>query len=166
MSASPHAVDVHPWQRGLFEGGAPAFDPAFPGIRHADLADGAWVEHLAGWVSGHEALLEALWDATRWRHRRRRMYERVVDVPRLVASLPEDGPGHPIVAIVSLGAPRRFLLRPSRGGSSCAFDLGRGDLLVMGGICQRTWQHGVPKAAGAGLRISVQFRSGTPDPGV
>ncbi len=38
-------------------------------------------------------------------------------------------------------------------------DLGGGDLLVMGGTCQRTWEHGVPKVAHADLRISVQFRS-------
>src|SRR5262249_55236959 len=63
-----------------------------------------------------------------------------------------------VVAIVSLGAPRRFLLRPSGGGASRAFDLGWGDLLVMGGTCQRTWEHGVPKVATARPRMSVQFR--------
>jgi alkylated DNA repair dioxygenase AlkB len=138
------------------------------------------------------------------------MYERVVDVPRLVAELPEDGPGHPIleraaevlsshyglplprisladyrdgrdsvawhgdrlgrliddtvVAILSLGEPRRFLLRPVAGGPSRAFELGWGDLLVMGGSCQRTWQHAVPKAAQAGPRMSVQFRPVAEDP--
>jgi hypothetical protein len=132
------------------------------------------------------------------------MYERVVDVPRLVAELPDHDPGHPVlteaaaglsrhygcaltrvslayyrdgrdsvawhgdrlgylvddtvVAILSVGAPRRFLLRPAAGGASRAFDLGWGDLLVMGGSCQRTWQHAVPKVARAGPRISVQFR--------
>jgi alkylated DNA repair dioxygenase AlkB len=45
------------------------------------------------------------------------------------------------------------------GGGSRAFDLGEGDLLVMGGTCQRTWQHAVPKAAHGDLRISIQFRS-------
>jgi alkylated DNA repair dioxygenase AlkB len=128
----------------------------------------------------------------------------VVDVPRLLATLPEDGPGHPllreiaealsaryrcrlseislaayrdgrdsvafhgdrmgrhlrdtVVALVSLGAPRRFLLRPVGGGASRAFDLGWGDLLVMGGSCQRTWEHAVPKMASARPRMSVQFR--------
>ena len=34
-----------------------------------------------------------------------------------------------------------------------------GDLLVMGGSCQRTWEHAVPKTRRpAGARISVQFR--------
>jgi alkylated DNA repair dioxygenase AlkB len=64
----------------------------------------------------------------------------------------------PIVALVSAGHPRRFLLRPKGGGRSRAFDLGRGDLLVTGGTCQRTWQHSVPKVAGAGPRISLAYR--------
>jgi alkylated DNA repair dioxygenase AlkB len=64
----------------------------------------------------------------------------------------------PIVAIVSLGSPRRFLLRPAGGGRSRRFDLSGGDLLVMGGTCQRTWQHTVPKVAAAGPRMSVTFR--------
>lgn len=62
------------------------------------------------------------------------------------------------VATVSLGAPRRFLLRPTDGGASRALELGGGDLLVMGGTCQRTWRHGIPKVAAAGPRIAVMFR--------
>jgi alkylated DNA repair dioxygenase AlkB len=64
----------------------------------------------------------------------------------------------PLVAIVSVGEPRRFLLRPDTGGKSRALLLGRGDLLVTGGTCQRTWQHAVPKVAKAGPRISITFR--------
>ena len=132
------------------------------------------------------------------------MYERMVDVPRLVAIFPADGPGHPllaeitrtlarrygrslpsiaaayyrdgrdsvamhgdklgqrvgdsVVALVSLGEPRRFLMKPVAGGSVLTFQLGWGDLLVMGGTCQKTWLHGVPKAARALPRMSVQFR--------
>jgi alkylated DNA repair dioxygenase AlkB len=64
-----------------------------------------------------------------------------------------------MVAIVSLGAPRALLLRPRGGGTALRRNLGHGDLLVMGGNCQRTWEHAVPKAAAAaGPRISVQFR--------
>jgi alkylated DNA repair dioxygenase AlkB len=65
-----------------------------------------------------------------------------------------------VVAIVSLGSPRALLLRPRGGGApAIRHDLGHGDLLVMGGSCQRTWEHAVPKSAGAaGPRISVQFR--------
>jgi alkylated DNA repair dioxygenase AlkB len=64
-----------------------------------------------------------------------------------------------VVAIVSLGQPRRFLLRPRGGGRSRPFELGRGDLLAMGGSCQRTWEHSVPKSSQAGgPRISLQFR--------
>ena len=67
----------------------------------------------------------------------------------------------PIVALVSLGHPRKFLLRPKGGGRSRPFELGRGDLLVTGGKCQRLWQHSVPKVATApGPRISLAFRHG------
>jgi alkylated DNA repair dioxygenase AlkB len=64
-----------------------------------------------------------------------------------------------VVATVSLGVPRRFVLRPvEAGGESVALPLGRGDLVVMGGTCQRTWRHGIPKVAAAGPRIAVMFR--------
>jgi alkylated DNA repair dioxygenase AlkB len=71
----------------------------------------------------------------------------------------------PIVVLVSLGEPRRFLLRPKGGGKSKGFLLGRGDLLVTGGKAQRTWEHSVPKVAQAGPRISLAFRHGM-DPAV
>ena len=65
-----------------------------------------------------------------------------------------------MVAIVSLGTPRALLLRPREGGSRpLRFEVGHGDLLVMGGSCQRTWEHAVPKTSQpVGPRISVQFR--------
>ena len=69
-----------------------------------------------------------------------------------------------MVAIVSLGTSRALLLRPRSGGpsgrgGSLRFEVGHGDLLVMGGSCQRTWEHAVPKTSQAvGSRISVQFR--------
>jgi alkylated DNA repair dioxygenase AlkB len=66
----------------------------------------------------------------------------------------------PVVALVSLGAPRRFLLRPRGGGTSRPFPLGHGDLLVTGGDTQRTWEHAVLKVARAGPRISIAFRHG------
>jgi len=83
----------------------------------------------------------------------------------------------PIVALVSLGEPRKFLLRPKGGAEepavpatgggrrpeqrrSIPFQLGRGDLLVTGGLAQRRWEHCVPKVAHAGPRISLAFRYG------
>ncbi len=64
-----------------------------------------------------------------------------------------------MVAIVSFGSPRKLLLRPRRGGASLSFALGHGDLIVMGGSCQRTWEHAIPKSARpVGPRVSVQFR--------
>jgi alkylated DNA repair dioxygenase AlkB len=64
-----------------------------------------------------------------------------------------------MVAIVSLGTARPLLLRPRGGGGALRYSLGHGDLIVMGGSCQRTWEHAIPKSANcAGPRISVQFR--------
>jgi alkylated DNA repair dioxygenase AlkB len=64
-----------------------------------------------------------------------------------------------MVAILSLGTARPLLLRPRGGGDTLRYTLGHGDLLVMGGSCQRTWEHAVPKSARpTGPRISVQFR--------
>jgi alkylated DNA repair dioxygenase AlkB len=72
--------------------------------------------------------------------------------------------GRPVttVAVLSLGSPRRFLLRPSGGGPSRCTEMFSGDLLVMGGTCQHTWQHSIPKVARAGPRLSVTFRHRLP----
>ncbi|MGC4962688.1 alpha-ketoglutarate-dependent dioxygenase AlkB [Gordonia sp. DT218] len=174
------------------------------------LTDGAWVDLRPGWIAGSDLLFDSLRGEADWRTERRQMYNRVVDVPRLVATyldaasfpdpllrearerlsrhyrdeLPEgfataglclyrDGSDSvawhgdrigrgstedTMVAIVSLGSPRPLMLRPRGGGSSVRFVVGPGDLLVMGGSCQRTWEHAVPKSPGVGPRISVQFR--------
>ena len=63
-----------------------------------------------------------------------------------------------VVALVSLGSARRFLLRPVGGGESLRLRPLPGDLLVLGGTAQKTWQHCVPKVRQAGPRISVMFR--------
>jgi alkylated DNA repair dioxygenase AlkB len=199
-------------QPGLLGRGAPAIDGgALAGIRRLALDGESWVDCLPDWVTGHDALFEELVRTTAWRHERRKMYDRMVDVPRLVASLPADGPGHPlleqirvvlnarygvaftnlslgyyrdgadsvawhgdiiarelpeaIVATISLGTPRRFLLRPREGGPSRALTLGWGDLTVMGGACQRRWQHCIPKVARAEPRIAVVFRPSWHRPG-
>jgi alkylated DNA repair dioxygenase AlkB len=193
-----------PGQQTLFGGGEPGIDEGFAQLRHVPLADGAWIEQQAGWVTGHQALMETLATSTTWHQQQREMYEKTVAVPRLVASLPDDGPGHPllevarralsaryrtgferiglalyrdgndsvawhgdyvarelpeaVVATVSLGEPRRFLLRPAVGGASRSFMLGWGDLIVMGGSCQRTWRHSIPKVASSAPRMVVLFR--------
>jgi alkylated DNA repair dioxygenase AlkB len=72
---------------------------------------------------------------------------------RVARNMPEA-----MVATVSVGEPRRFLLRPKGGGPSISMSLGHGDLLVMGGSCQRTWQHSVPKLRQAAPRIAIMFR--------
>jgi alkylated DNA repair dioxygenase AlkB len=185
--------------------------PLGSSVRRTVLAHGAWIDVRPGWIAGAGALLGRLLTATPWRAEKRRMYDRVVDVPRLLcfygegAELPDPALsafrqalnaqyaaelGEPfrtaglclyrdgrdsvawhgdtigrgrttdtMVAIVSVGAPRALLLRPRGGGPALRHDLGHGDLLVMGGSCQRTWQHAIPKTARpAGPRISIQFR--------
>ncbi len=181
-------------------------------VARQQLTRGAWIDLRRGWVRGADALFERLRDCVPWQAERRAMYERMVDVPRLVAffdegeSLPDpaldvakreldahyaaelgelfataglclyrDGrdsvawhgdrigrgsSADTMVAILVLGAPRSLLLRPLGGGGPAArYVLGHGDLIVMGGSCQRTWEHAVPKTARpVGPRISVQFR--------
>jgi alkylated DNA repair dioxygenase AlkB len=71
---------------------------------------------------------------------------------------------HPLVAIVSLGHPRPFRLRPRGGGPSREIRMQRGDLLVTGGRCQREWDHSIPKLSNAGPRMSITFRHSQPAP--
>ncbi len=192
-------------QASLFDIGAPAFDPELRGLERLNLRHGAWVDTLPHWLAGHETVYRDLVGGGDWKRERRLMYERTVDVPRLTAAAPTQGPGaqllrdlsaalaghygvtfkgislawyrngkdsvaphgdrigrrceDTVVAIVSVGAPRRFLLRPMAGGRSITFSLGWGDLLVMGGSCQHTWMHSVPKLTRADPRISIQFRA-------
>jgi alkylated DNA repair dioxygenase AlkB len=191
-------------QLPLFGHETPGFDPAFRRLERVELPRGAWFETVQGWVTGSASLFDVLRTGVRFRSERREMYERMVDVPRLYAILPEDGVVPPVlesmrgalsrrygedftrtslayyrdgrdsvawhgdyvarnmenalVATVSLGGPRRFLLRPKGGGKSLALALGSGDLLVMGGTIQRTWDHAVPKVKSAAPRIAVMFR--------
>jgi alkylated DNA repair dioxygenase AlkB len=65
-----------------------------------------------------------------------------------------------IVPVLTLGATRRFLVKPRKGGRSHALRPASGDLVVMGGRCQQDWVHGVPKVPESlGARISVNFQS-------
>lgn len=64
-----------------------------------------------------------------------------------------------MVAIVSVGAARTLSVRPKGGGDTLRFPVGHGDLIVMGGSCQRTHEHAILKTKQAvGPRISIQFR--------
>ncbi len=66
---------------------------------------------------------------------------------------------HAMVATVSLGGSRRFIIRSKSGGSSMSFSLGHGDLVVMGGSTQRTHEHGIPKTTNpVEPRIALMFR--------
>lgn len=182
------------------------------GIQRIQLSQESWLEHRSGWLKGHGLLFDQLGREVDWQAEQRVMYERLLDVPRLVASLPRDGDVPPIlerastllserygrnlsrlglcmyrggqdsvawhgdrmgplrqdtvIGILSLGEPRRFAIRPTGGGPGIGFELGWGDLLVMGGRCQEDFEHCVPKVASAMPRISVQFRELAPPPSV
>jgi alkylated DNA repair dioxygenase AlkB len=206
------------YQSSLFDqaeglAGAPVLGPLRP--RRTVLTSGAWIDTCPGWLHGSDALFERLVRDVPWRAERRQMYERVVDVPRLLAFYAEgDRLPHPVldqlkaaldehygpelgepfttaglclyrdgrdsvawhgdrigrsstedtmVAIVSIGSPRTLMLRPKPGlgdsSGTLRHELGHGDLLVMGGSCQRTWEHAIPKTVRpVGPRISIQFR--------
>lgn len=224
---------------------------AWQRLRRINLGEGAWLEIARGFAPAQGQLFRLLERGADWEQHERQMYERVVAVPRLVASCPGREVGRQwegeavvrivphrasvdevaaaastlrdfqaalsrhyarrlgsislafyrdgadsvafhgdklgplrqdtVVAILSLGAPRHFLLRraPGRPGAlppelvgagvgvvrargaerpTFALSVGAGDLLVMGGTCQETWEHAVPKEAAAGPRIAVMFR--------
>jgi alkylated DNA repair dioxygenase AlkB len=176
------------------------------------LSHDAWIDVRRGWVRGADALFEVLARRVPWQAERRHMYDREVDVPRLLSFYDADDTlPHPIlaearqalsehyaaelgepfvtaglcyyrdgrdsvawhgdrigrgdtrdtmVAIVSVGEPRPLLLRPRDSkGRTVRQPLGHGDLIVMGGSCQRTWDHAIPKTAKpVGPRISIQYR--------
>jgi alkylated DNA repair dioxygenase AlkB len=190
---------------------ATVVDGSFDGLERIQLDPESWVDYCPSWLSGSDRAFEQLLNDTAWTQRRRWMYDRQVDEPRLTSwhrtneevaapvhqwlddarmalsahyevqfdsvgfNLYRDGADSvawhrdripaeivdPVVALVSLGEPRRFLLRPHGGGRSRAFALGRGDLLVTGGQTQRRYEHSVPKVRASHPRMSIVFRHGT-----
>jgi alkylated DNA repair dioxygenase AlkB len=203
-------VDEVCWQGSLLAGSPVGFDAAMSGLRRHELAHGAWVDHLPGWLQGADEVFATAIRTLGWGQRTERMYGERLLQPRLTAWLPvEDLPDDlavlreagallsvrygvrfetlganlyrhgrdsvawhgdrvardlptATIAIVSVGEPRAFRLRPRDGGAGLGFALGHGDLVVMGGTCQRTWRHAVPKVAVAGPRISLTFRHAYP----
>lgn len=199
------------FQGSLFGAPPAGAAAARPRPERRTLSRGAWIDVARDWLDDADDVLARLVTEVPWRAERRQMYDRVVDVPRLVHTygigepLPHPALTHArdrldetyaeelgegfvtagccyyrdgrdsvawhgdtfgrgrtedtMVAIISLGDPRRLALRPrGGGGDSVSITTGHGDLVVMGGSCQRTWEHAVPKVAHAGPRISVQFR--------
>jgi alkylated DNA repair dioxygenase AlkB len=197
------------WQPSLWGDHSAAIDKAFGELERTELDGDSWVDYCPRWLKGSDRAFEDLLHSVDWGQRRRWMYDRQVDEPRLTswqriddltagphpwvddarAALSDrydvelDSVGinlyrngrdsvawhrdrippeivDPVVALVSLGAPRGFLLRPQAGGRSMAFRLGHGDLLVTGGQTQRRFEHSVPKVTSSGPRMSLAFRHG------
>jgi alkylated DNA repair dioxygenase AlkB len=192
-------------QGTLLGDGEPRLDATRP-VERIRLDERSWVDVRRGWLAGADSLFEQLVHDVPWRQRRRWMYDRMVEEPRLTHAfgtrrfphpvlrairkalrrgdaadfgaifgnyyrdghdsvafhrdreLRHDGPA--LIAIVTLGAARPFLLRPHGGGRSVDVRPGSGDLLVMRGRTHCDWEHGVPKVASAAPRISLSLRSG------
>ncbi len=191
-------------QRSLFAVGEPQVNPEAVNVRH-DLGDGAWIDVRRNWLGGTDVTLDHLIETVDWHRGRRRMFDRMVDDPRLSRgfgpgdSLPDpcleeigarladeyraalspvrlnyyrDGSDSvafhadrelrelddTLVAIVTFGARRAFLVRRKGGGRSTDLSPAGGDLIVMGGACQRDHEHSVPKVRSAGPRISATWR--------
>ena len=72
----------------------------FEHTERRQLGDGAFIEIRSGWLTGADDLLDALLSTVPWRAERRQMYDRVVDVPRLVSfhDLAVEDPPHPLLA--------------------------------------------------------------------
>ncbi|WP_163509133.1 alpha-ketoglutarate-dependent dioxygenase AlkB [Fodinicola acaciae] len=184
-----------------------AIDETFATAHRIELDATSWVEHVPGWLTGNEVLLERLIATAEWEQRERRIVDRMMVEPRLTAEYPDvrqapepmlhtitavlsehygvpydglwinyyrdhrDSTGwhgdwatckrrECVVPVLSLGATRRFLVKPRKGGRSVVLTPAGGDLVVMGGRCQRDWRHCVPKQQTvAGARISVNFSS-------
>lgn len=196
------------WQGSLLALGPPEVDEAAPTERVA-LDEGAWIDVTRGFLHGADDVCAALIATVDWTQQRRRMFDRMVDDPRLSRWFRADtdpphevlgdvrravtarygqrfgGPGlnyyrdgrdsvashrdrelrevdDALVAVLTLGARRPFLIRPKGGGRSIDIAPASGDLLVMGGACQARWEHGVPKVARAGARVSVSWRWSAP----
>jgi alkylated DNA repair dioxygenase AlkB len=203
----PHVGEV---QGSLFGVAEPEVGP-LDGLERIELAGGAWVDVLPGWLVGADIVFQQLVDRLTWRQHTVPMYDRMVAEPRLTSWWSGSGPeplpvlasarralcghyrrafnsigcnlyrdgrdsvawhgdrivdrGDALVAILSVGQPRALQLRPapgcaaSAGARSMSFALGEGTLFVMGGTCQATWQHCVPKTSRhAGARMSITFR--------
>ncbi len=190
-------------QMGLLAAGEPGVPEVVGLVERIDLGGGAWIDRCPDWLPGADAWFDLVESRAEWQAERRPMYDRIVDVPRLVwwpkaplSVMPELGglqalferrygrpfpaisanhyrtgadsvaihrdrvkfAGDTIVVIVSLGGRRPFKVKPDGGGPSRSFELGHGDLLVMGGTFQATHQHAVPKVACAEPRVSLMFR--------
>src|SRR5262249_54771570 len=65
----------------------------------------------------------------------------------------------PVVATVSFGAQRDFVLKHKVSRKGLTYRLAHGSLLVMGGSSQHHWLHGLPKTSeDIGKRVSLTFR--------
>jgi alkylated DNA repair dioxygenase AlkB len=195
---------VSTFQPTLLGAGPPRID-THAGFDRIELDAESWIDIARTWLLGADTVLDTMIARVDWKQGRRRMYDRMLDDPRLSHWYRRgDALPHPAleaigraldarlgvrlsgpacnyyrdgrdsvawhadrelreladtrIAILTLGACRPFLIRAKGGGKSRNLAPGSGDLLVMGGACQISWEHAVPKTKHAGPRISCSWR--------
>ena len=160
-----------PRQRSLFASGDPEVD-ASVAVERIALDERSWVDLARNWLRDGDPLPHPVLPTIR------SALEARYDVPfgSVGCNFYRDGNDSvaphsdrelrdvddALVAIVTLGARRPFLLHRKAGGASIDLAPASGDLLVMGGACQAGWNHGVPKVKRAGPRISTTWRWARP----
>jgi hypothetical protein len=172
------------WQPSLWGfAEEPALDARFAALVRHRLDATTWADHAPGWVRGTDAVLDELLtardaaDVELVETMRAALSERYgmelhVTATELLASgdrtiaWRQDASGarytNPVVATVSFGARRTVRMRP-RGvkGGTTNFTCASGDLFVMGGGAQHTWDHCVPRnrrARGPHVRVTFAAR--------
>jgi alkylated DNA repair dioxygenase AlkB len=154
-------------QLRLFDGvpppdtGPPRFDPAFARADRIELAHGAWVEHVPGWVQGDQALFAELERATPWHQESRRMYDRVVATPRLLGGVVT---GHPLLEAMRRALSARYGEEFVRISTACYRD-GRDSVALHGDTIARDMlepTHVATVSLGGARRLLMKPKIGGP----
>jgi alkylated DNA repair dioxygenase AlkB len=116
-------------QGSLFDATEAVAVGSLDSVRRTMLGHGVWIDVLPGWLTGADALFERLVGEVPWHAERRPMYDRVVDVPRLLCFYGEDDPlPHPVLCDARSALSRHYaaeLGEPFRTAGLCYYRDGR-----------------------------------------
>src|SRR5690242_6506336 len=91
-------------------------------VRRTVLSHGAWVDVRPGWITGADELFERLLHAVPWKAERRRMYDRVVDVPRLLKFYEQGEPlPDPVLATAREALSGHYAQEPFTTAGLCLY---------------------------------------------
>ena len=126
MASRTVAAPALDWQGSLFGADEPRPDVSFATAERVELADGAWVDVVPGWLAGADTLFERLVGSVAWKAHEVPMYERIVPQPRLSAwwsdgeaSWPGEHPGVVHPGPVHCGTPFAPSLIMAGKGHAC-----------------------------------------------